>query len=255
MEQIMYYYWGVFFTLIGLVVGSFLNVCIYRMPKGETVVTVPSHCMKCGHNLAWYDLFPVFSYIFLGGKCRYCKEKISPRYMLVELLNCVLWAFTYFYFDGFSHNTIITALLFSSLIIITFTDIDTQEVPDRINLFIGILGLVNIFFNLDNWHSYIIGFFAVSIPVFILALITNGFGMGDIKLFAALGLLMGWGNVILCFAFSVVLGGIISCVLLLTKKVSGKTCISFVPFIAVSAVVCQLIGNDIINWYVSMFIK
>lgn len=253
MNNFMFYYWGIFFTLAGLLIGSFLNVCIYRIPKGETVVTVPSHCTNCGHKLSWYDLFPVFSYIFLRGKCRYCKANISPRYAFVELLNSIIWAFDYFYFGGLTYQTILCSLMFSALIVVTFTDIDVQEVPDRIHIFIGILGIILIFFDLSNWLSHIIGFFAISIPVLIIAVITNGFGGGDIKLYAVLGLFMGWQNIILLFAFSVVLGGIFGVIFMIAKKANRKTHMSFVPYIAVAAFIVQIAGNDIINWYITNF--
>ena len=121
--------------LYGIVIGSFLNVCIYRIPKKENIAKVRSHCMSCGYRLKWYDLVPLFSYLFLGGKCRKCKEKISIQYPVIEALNGVLYLFVFAEY-GLSIETLLYCLLFSALITLSVIDFRTYEIPLGINLFI-----------------------------------------------------------------------------------------------------------------------
>lgn len=130
-------------VLFGMCVGSFMNVLIYRIPKGEDFVRSHSHCMSCGHRLAWYDMFPVFSYIFLRGKCRYCGAKLSIQYPLIEAANGVLWGLC-FYRYGFSMMGIVTAGLLSALVVIAVIDERTMEIPFGLNVFIFILAVIKV---------------------------------------------------------------------------------------------------------------
>lgn len=130
-------------VLFGMCVGSFMNVLIYRIPKGEDFVRSHSHCMSCGHRLAWYDMFPVFSYIFLRGKCRYCGAKLSIQYPLIEAANGVLWGLC-FYRYGFSMMGIVTAGLLSVLVVIAVIDERTMEIPFGLNAFIFILAVIKV---------------------------------------------------------------------------------------------------------------
>ncbi|HBN84106.1 MAG TPA: prepilin peptidase, partial [Clostridiales bacterium] len=172
--------------VFGLVIGSFLNVCIYRIPRKESVVTVPSHCTGCNVKLKPYDLIPVFSFLILKGRCRTCSEKISIRYPVIESLNALLYLICYWRF-GFAFHIIPKMILCSTLLVISAIDIDTQEIPNGSVLLIIILGLANIFMDPSlTWKDGLIGFIAVSVPMLIIALISNGgMGGGDIKLMAA----------------------------------------------------------------------
>lgn len=252
-------FYGILFFLYGIIIGSFLNVCIYRIPLNETVVTTPSHCMSCGHKLAWYDLFPVFSYLFLGGKCRYCKAKISPQYPLVELLNGFVYLLTFLCLgvgDDLKQTmtTLIMCVFFSTMIVLSGIDIKHQIVPDKVNLFIFILGVIMLIIDYPHWYDHVIGFFAVSVPLFIL-LCFNAMGGGDVKLYAASGLLIGWKYAVLSIMAASIFGAIASIVLLMTKKAKdgGKTRIPFVPFIALSMPVVIFWGDAFINWYITSF--
>ncbi|MDY6351984.1 MAG: prepilin peptidase [Lachnospiraceae bacterium] len=140
MEQVLGY---IVTVLLGLCVGSFLNVLIYRIPKGENFVSSRSHCMSCGHELAWYDMFPVLSFVFLRGRCRYCKEKLSIQYPLIEAANGVLWGLC-FYRYGLSMMGILCAGLLSALIVLAVIDARTMEIPFGINVFIMILAVVKV---------------------------------------------------------------------------------------------------------------
>ncbi|MBQ5734882.1 MAG: prepilin peptidase, partial [Lachnospiraceae bacterium] len=129
--------------IYGIIVGSFLNVCIYRIPLKESVVTTRSHCMRCGYKLKWYDLVPVFSYVFLRGRCRKCGDRISPQYPIIELLNGILWVLTFIY-TGINITSLIYSLVISALIVLSVIDFRTFEIPVSINVYIGIMALVNI---------------------------------------------------------------------------------------------------------------
>lgn len=252
MEAFFFYYCMVCFFLFGLVVGSFLNVCIFRIPKGETVVTVPSHCTSCGHKLVWYDLFPFFSYLFLGGKCRYCKAKISVQYPIVELLNALLWVVIYIVFGGLSVTSVIYCLFASALVVISVIDIRDGIIPDRINAFIFILGIIITALDYNNWAVHIIGFFAVSVPLLV-PLFIKGMGGGDVKLFAVCGLLVGWKLIVLTLVAACFLGTAFSIFIMIKNKATGKTAVKFGPFISLGLLISVVWGEQIINWYLQTF--
>lgn len=248
----------ILFFIYGLLIGSFLNVCIYRIPLNQTVVTTPSHCMSCNHKLAWYDLFPLFSYLFLGGKCRYCRAKISMQYPIVEALNACLYVLTFLMIgvDNIQKLAfcIIICLLNSALIVLSVIDIKTQEIPFKINIFIFILAIAVVIIDRAAWVEHLIGFFVISVPFFILVLF-NAMGGGDMKLYAVLGLFMGWKLTLLSLAIASIIGAVFSIILVACKKAEdgGKTRIPFGPFIAASVPIVLFWGYDIINWYITTF--
>ncbi len=147
--------------LFGIVIGSFLNVCIYRIPKKEDIVRTRSHCMSCGYQLKWYDMFPVISYVALGGRCRKCKARLSVQYPLIEALNGVAYVLVLLV-KGVSVESLLYCLLFSALLVLSIIDFRTYEIPLGINLFILALGLVRLITDLSNWTEYLIGLVAVS---------------------------------------------------------------------------------------------
>lgn len=151
--------------LYGIIIGSFLNVCIYRMPKGESVVTVGSHCMNCKHPLKWYDLFPVFSYLVLRGKCRYCGAKISIQYPLVELANGILYVLVVA-ICGLNPDSILWCVLTSIMIVIAVTDLKTMKFPAVCEILMIVVGGVHLFFHASQWLYYIAG--ALFMGVFLL---------------------------------------------------------------------------------------
>ena len=200
--------------LYGIVVGSFLNVCIYRIPKKENIAIVRSHCMSCNYQLQWYDNIPLFSWIILGGKCRKCKSPISPQYPIVEASNGILWLLIFmvngvFTSDmAFNVDSLLYCLLASALLVLSVIDFRTYEIPIGINIFILALGLIMTVFHYTDWLSHVIGFFAVSIPLYIIILATKGRGIGggDMKLMAVAGLLLGWKLIVLAFALGCIIG-------------------------------------------------
>lgn len=244
----------VFFYIImflyGIVIGSFLNVCIYRLPKKENIAKVRSHCMNCGYQLKWYDLIPLFSYLFLGGRCRKCKEKISIQYPVVEALNGVLYCIVFAEY-GLCMETLLYALLFSALITLSVIDFRTFEIPIGINIFILALGLIRVVTDYNNWLRYAIGLLCVSGFLYLIYFITKGRGIGggDIKLMAVCGLLIGWKLIILSFLLGCIIGAVVH---IIRMKISGEgRVLALGPYLSVGVMISVLWGNQLINWYLS----
>ena len=238
--------------IFGITIGSFLNVCIYRIPRGETVVTTPSHCMTCGHKLRWFELLPLFSYIFLRGRCRSCKSQISPQYPIIEAVNGLLYVLV-FAVNGLNLISIIYALFTSALLVLTVIDWRTYEIPISINIFILVLGCLKVVLDFNNFLDYLIGFFIVSGFLLVLYMITKGraIGGGDIKLMAVAGLLLGWQLIVLAFLIGCVLGSILH---LIRMKVSGADrMLAMGPYLSAGLFIAMLWGNDFIKWYLSSF--
>lgn len=240
--------------LYGIVIGSFLNVCILRIPLKENIAKRRSHCMKCGYQLAWYDLVPLFSYLFLRGKCRKCKTHISLQYPLVEALNGVLYVLV-FLVNGWSIDSVIYCLLTSALITLSVIDFRTYEIPFGINLFILALGLIHLVFHLGDWVDYGIGLFAVSGFLWILYQISNGtaIGGGDVKLMGVAGLLIGWKLSILAFLLGCILGSLIH---LIRMKLSGvEHRLAMGPYLSAGIFIAILWGNRFLNWYLGSLVS
>ena len=199
---------SIFFALYGIVIGSFVNVLILRLPIKESITLKRSHCMTCGHTLSWYELIPLFSYLFLGGKCRHCKAHISVQYPIVEAANGIIYVVV-FLAKGITLETFLYCLCASALLALSVIDWRTQEIPLGFNIFILILGLVRLFTDISNWSQYVIGLFAVSVFLLLINLVTKGRGIGhgDIKLMAATGLLMGWKLITVAFIMACINGG------------------------------------------------
>lgn len=248
MPQTIFLYTLVF--LYGIVIGSFLNVCIYRIPKKENIATTRSHCMSCGYQLKWYDLVPLFSYLVLRGKCRQCGSRISVQYPLVEALNGALY-FLIFWSYGLSIDSLLYCLLFSALIVLSVIDFRTYEIPVGINIFILTLGLIRIVTDLSHWLSYGIGLLSVSIPLLLIYLVTKGRGIGggDVKLMAAAGLLIGWKLNVLGFLLGCILGSIIH---VCRMKLSGEgRTLAMGPYLAMGIAISVMWGEQMIAWYLS----
>ena len=238
----------------GLVVGSFLNVVIYRLTvKGKFFEKSRSYCPKCGAELKWYHNIPVFSYVFLRGRCAFCKEKISPRYPLVELLNAGLWVANYFVF-GLSWNLLIWDVAVSALVAMAFVDIDTKEILYTFMIVIALCGAASFFVPQEVpvvWWERLLGMAVVSVPMLILALITGGMGGGDVKLYVAIGLLLGWKLTLVSVLIAIVLGGIGAVLLIVLKKAKKGSEMPFGPYIALGVILAGYFGNDLIAWYLS----
>ena len=235
-------------ALFGICIGSFCNVLIYRIPKKEEFVKTASHCMTCGHKLAWYDNIPLFSWITLGGKCRYCKVKLSAQYPIVEAFNGLLWlqvAFT----AGFSIEALLLALMSTALLALSVIDWRTFEIENGFHIYFIALALVQIFLDRQNWQLYTIGFFAVGIPLLLLYLLSGGnaIGGGDVKLMAACGLLIGWKNIVLALMIGCVVGAVIHVIRMKFFNAGRKLAMG--PYLSLGIFVASLWGNQILTWY------
>lgn len=238
--------------LFGIVIGSFLNVCIYRIPKKEDIVRTRSHCMSCGYQLKWYDMFPVISYVALGGRCRKCKARLSVQYPLIEALNGIAYVVVLLV-KGVSVESLLYCLLFSALLVLSIIDFRTYEIPLGINLFILALGLIRLATDFTNRTEYLVGLVSVSAVLAILYYATKGraIGGGDVKLMAACGLLLGWKLVIMAFLLGCVLGSIIH---VIRMKVYGESrVLAMGPYLSMGVFIAVLWGDQMLQWYLGQF--
>lgn len=239
------------FLIYGLFIGSFLNVCIFRIPSGISIVKPPSSCGSCGHKLNYIDMIPVFNYIINKGKCKYCGSSYSVQYPLIELLNGLMYALVYVKF-GFTINSILYCLLISMLITLSIIDLKYKIIPDSLNITGAIIGIIFIIVNKTVLNS--IAGSLIGLTLFLaIALLTNAMGGGDIKLMAVLGLIFGIKGVLFITLFSFVIGAIISVILIILKIKGRKDEIPFGPFISLSALIYIFFGTEIINWYFAIF--
>lgn len=237
--------------LYGITIGSFVNVLICRIPRKENFVKIRSHCESCGYELQWFDLIPLFSYICLRGKCRKCKAKISIQHLLIEVLNGLLYVVTFWRF-GLSLETLVYCLMFSALLGLSMIDFKTYEIPFGFNVFIFILGCVKLCFHLQDWKEYAIGFFAVSVFLYLLFLLSRGaaIGGGDVKLMAVCGLVIGWKLIIFAFILGCIIGSVIH---ILRMKLSGEDhVLAMGPYLSVGVLLAVFVGDRFLNWYLGM---
>lgn len=240
--------------LIGICIASFINVVIWRVPQGLSFVKGRSYCPSCNHQLTWMDLFPVFSYLFLRGKCRYCGAKIPARDTLLEVLGGIIGLYCFYHFQ-FTWDTLVVFSIFMIMVAITMIDFDTMTIPN--GLIIALIVPIGIFTVLHpelSLMSRVSGFFIVSLPMYLLTvLIPDCFGGGDIKLIAVCGFLLGWKLTLLAFFISVLIGGGYAVYLLISKKSKKGSHIAFGPYLCVGIMVSLLYGNAIIQWYLALF--
>ncbi len=238
--------------VLGLLIGSFLNVCIYRIPLKEDIAIERSHCMKCGHVLQWYELIPLFSWLIQGGKCRSCKTKISVQYPIVELGNALLWMAILFVW-GFKYETILYCLCASCMIVIAVIDWRTKEINLGLNIFIGILGAVRLALDYNNWLYYLIGMLAVSVPFLLIVIISKErwMGLGDVYLIAVAGLLLGWKQVLFATAVGCTIGSIVELIRIKVSKNKNHE-LAFGPYLCLGTYLAILFGVPFIEWYSSL---
>jgi leader peptidase (prepilin peptidase)/N-methyltransferase len=251
--------------IFGAIIGSFLNVCIYRAPRGESVVRPASRCTSCGRPIRFYDNVPILSYLFLGGKCRYCKAKLSFRYPLIEFLNASLYVLVLGRFGTDSPWVLAAYFVFvSALIVIFFIDLDYQIIPNSITLpgiplalVLGSTILPDPFSNYDllGPMASLTGFLAGGVFFYLVAVLgkavfkKEAMGGGDIKMMAMVGGLLGWKGVILTTFMGSLFGSVIGISLILLKGREWGSRIPFGPYLASGALVSLFWGRDIFRWY------
>jgi leader peptidase (prepilin peptidase)/N-methyltransferase len=253
-----YLLFSLFALMTGMLVGSFLNVCICRMPKGESVVFPPSHCPQCDYRIRWYDNIPLFSYLLLRAKCRGCGLHISLQYPLVELLNGLLTLALFLRF-GPTLAFLVLFLFCSALVVITFIDLEHQIIPDEISLSGIVIGFVLSFFL--QGHSWLNSLLGILLGGGSLLLVAYGYqwltgkegmGGGDIKLLAMMGAFLGWKSIPFIIFASSLIGSVIGITIMLIQKKDSKLAIPFGPYLAFAAVVYIFYGRQIIHWYLNV---
>jgi leader peptidase (prepilin peptidase) / N-methyltransferase len=237
--------------IIGTILGSFFNVCIYRIPAGKSVVFPPSSCGHCNTRLKALDMIPVLSYLFLGGKCRYCKQSFSARYAIVELMTGVIYAALYMTY-GFSFVFLKYIVLSSFLIVIGMIDFDTTDVYFATTISGIVAGIVFAavgYFIGYGIMQYIWGALLGGGVITAIILLTRGMGWGDVEICLLCGVFIGFKLTVVTLFFSFIFGGFIGALLIITKKKSRKDYIPFGPYIALGAIVAILYGEKIVAWY------
>jgi len=238
----------------GLVIGSFANVCIYRLPKKESVAFPASRCVSCSATVRYFDNIPLISYLILGGKCRNCKKNISLIYPIIELITSLLLLAGLFKF-GLTFDFLIYTIVAPTLVIITAIDIKHQIIPDAITLPGIFLGLLAGSYSIGYIDS-ILGCFLGGALFYLLAVLSNGgMGGGDIKYIAAAGALVGWKKVLLIIFIGAFLGSVVSIFQIVVQKKSKKSLIPFGPFLSVATLVTLFYGNLLIKLYIENLVQ
>jgi leader peptidase (prepilin peptidase)/N-methyltransferase len=245
-------------TLSGLCIGSFLNVCAYRLPLGESVVHPRSRCTSCGRMLTWFDNLPVLSWLVLGGRCRTCKEPVSVMYPAVEVVTALIFVVTYLTY-GLTLLSLVRVLFACALIVLFVTDLRHKILPHVITLPGIIVGFVSSFFLPPGWISSLIGL--VVGGGFLLAIAEayhrirgqEGLGMGDVKLLAMIGAFLGWKLVLLTLVFASFTGSLAGGLMIATGRGTMKYELPFGTFLAVGAVLAATWGDPIAEWYFGFY--
>jgi len=244
--------------LFGTIIGSFLNVCIVRMPQNASIVFPASHCPGCGAAIRFYDNIPLLSYIVLAGRCRACRAPISLRYFIVELLMGVLTAVLFVHF-GPSPAFVLSAAFTAALVVITFIDLQHQIIPDRISLPGIPLGfLCSFVLPWNSWLDSLLGIAVGGGVLYVFAfgyyLLTKkeGMGGGDVKMLAMIGAFLGWKGALTSLMMAAVAGSLVGLMLIVLKGKNFKYAVPFGPFLAAGAFCALLYGEPLIRWYCSI---
>ena len=241
-------------TVAGAAIGSFLNVLIYRIPEGQSIVFPSSRCPKCTHSIRFYDNIPIISYLVLRGRCRDCREKISLRYPIVEAITALLSMFLFWKY-GLSIKYVFSFTFTCALIVITFIDLDHQIIPDVITLpGIPLFFLMAVFFMgipiLEALLGILIGGGCLFAIAFLYEIITRreGMGGGDIKLLAMLGAFLGWKSIFFILFVSSLLGAVVGISVMIAKGKDMKYAVPFGPFLSIAAIAYLFVGIDVMNY-------
>lgn len=263
---------AIFFLILGSIIGSFLNVCISRLPRDESIIFPPSHCPHCGKKLAVFDLIPLISYLCLGGKCRFCKKKIAGRYFLVELISglFLVWLNSVIPLWFQPANFVFTAVFFYLLLVIFFVDAENQVIPDALNVGLVFLGLIYKLadgtilspagVSLDPLLSAVMGMLLGFVMLWLIGFWgkiwfkKQAMGEGDMFLAAALGACLGWKGGLLAIFLAYLLAAIAAIYLLVAGKAKIGQYIPFGPALAGGGILALFFGQKIIHWYGQLFL-
>jgi len=244
--------------LLGLIIGSFLNVCIYRLPRGLSPVKPRSGCTKCGHMLAWYENVPILSYLVLRGRCRKCGEPISPMYPIIEAITGAMFLAGYLLYGP--GPLLAVRLLFGCAMIVLFViDLQHRILPNVITLPGIVVGFLCSVLVGPGWQASLIGIAVGGGTLWAIAEIyyrirhEEGMGMGDVKMLGMVGAFLGWKLVLLTLVFASFSGTLVGIAVLLLKRGSMKYALPFGTFLAVGALFAAVVGDPILNWYLALY--
>lgn len=245
-------------ALFGLAVGSFLNVCIHRLPRRESIQRPASHCPRCGHLLRWYENIPLVSYLTLRGRCRECRERISPVYPAVELATALIFLGSFLLF-GPGLLFVSRTLFACAMIVLFFIDLRHQILPNVITVPGIAAGFAFSLVTPPGWGSSLIGIALGGGALLGLAEAyywvrgEEGLGMGDVKMLAMIGAFLGWKLMLLTLVLSSFLGSLVGLGLIMAGKGTMKYALPFGTFLAAGALVSSVIGDGIVQWYQSLY--
>jgi leader peptidase (prepilin peptidase) / N-methyltransferase len=252
---------GLYVFFVGLCVGSFLNVCIFRLPAGRSIARPRSACLSCGNSIRWYDNIPIISYIILRGRCRGCGTLISLRYPVVELLTG-LFALSVWMHFGLHTHALIYFVFITALLAVTFIDLDHRIIPDIISLPGIPIGFAASFFLPQlSWMESFTGILVGGGTLLLIAvgyqLVTgkDGMGGGDIKLLAMIGAFIGWKGVLFTIMAASFTGTVVGIVIMLRTRKGISLAVPFGPFLSAGAISYLFFGPVLIDWYLNRFIS
>jgi len=242
----------------GALIGSFLNVCIYRLPIGKSIVWPASACPSCGRSLSWFENIPVLSYLALGGRCRSCKNGISIRYPIVELLTALLFGAAWWYYGPGA--LAVSRIIFGSALIVLFAiDLEHQILPNVITLPGVMVGFAFSFFTEPGWQSSLIGIVVGGGSLYAIAegyyfvRREEGLGMGDVKMLAMIGAFLGWQLTLVTLMMASFAGSIIGVALIALRRGDMKYALPFGTFLSLGAALAATVGGPILDWYIGLW--
>jgi leader peptidase (prepilin peptidase) / N-methyltransferase len=247
-----------FAALFGAVIGSFLNVCIHRLPRGTSIVWPASACPKCGRGLAWFENIPIASYAWLRGRCRTCRMPISVRYPIIEAITAAMFALGWWYYGP--GPTLASHLIFGCALIVLFAiDLEHHLLPNVITLPGIVIGLMLSFVADPGWRASLLGILVGGGVLFLIAEVyyrvrhEEGLGMGDVKMLAMIGAFVGWKLTLLTLMFASFAGTIIGLALIITRRGTMKYALPFGTFLAIGAAVSSTAGPMLLDWYLRLW--
>jgi leader peptidase (prepilin peptidase)/N-methyltransferase len=248
----------IFITALGLVVGSFLNVCIYRLPLSKSIVRPGSACARCGRLLAWFENIPIVSYVALRGRCRSCGERISLRYPTIEAITSAMFALGWWYYGP---GVLLASRLVLGCALIVLFEIDRQHqiLPHAITLPGIAAGFAFSFFTDPGWVSSLAGIvigggtlLAIGYGYYFLRH-EEGLGMGDFKMLAMIGAFLGWKLVLVTLMFSSIAGAVIGLLVIVLRRGDLKYALPYGTFLSLAGLIASLYGDRIVTWYVGLY--
>lgn len=247
-----------FAALFGAVIGSFLNVCIHRLPRGTSIVWPASACPTCGRALSWFENIPVVSYAFLRGRCRTCRTPISPRYPIVEALTAAMFALGWWYYGP--GPLLASRLVFGCALIVLFAiDLEHHLLPNVITIPSIAIGFLLSVINPPGWKSSLLGIVGGGGVLFLIAegyyrvRREEGLGMGDVKMLAMIGAFLGWPLTLLSLMIASLAGTIVGVALIVTGRGTMKYALPFGTFLAIGAAVSATVGQTMLDWYLGLW--